>query len=110
MDNSTAQATKLTPEGAIDIIRQVRNDLIKDFLSDDKLLHYFISEYKKHLSKINLEFLKRELKELLIAPVDLSHYASLIKTICELDSASPANGNRSIFYKDLEKIFIKYKY
>jgi len=50
------------------------------------------------------------LQELLILPVDLAHYASLIKEIMETNTANISKGNEELFYQEIEKIFEKYKY
>lgn len=104
------ESIKLSIEKIIDLIRQLRNDLIKDFLTDPNLKSYFFQQYGKDLSIIKIEFCKRDLKELLISPVDLTHYSSLIKDIRESNKASLAEGNHELFYKDLEMIFKKYTY
>ena len=101
---------KLSTEKVIDLIRQIRNDLIKDLLLEDNILSYFLAQYNKPISKIKIEFLARDLKELLISPVDLAHYASLIKEIRETNSANLSGGNNDLFYKELELIFNKYRY
>lgn len=97
-------------EKAIDLVRQVRNDLVKDFFIDSNLDSYFKNQYNKELSAVKREFLKRDLKELLIAPVDLIHYGGLIKEIKELNTASLASGNQELFYQELGAIFMKYNY
>lgn len=101
---------KLSIQKVIDLIRTVRNDLIKDFLDDQVIQSFFIERYNKELSKVRMEFLKKDLKELLISPVDLVHYATLINQIRETDSASLSQGNQEIFYKEMESIFKKYDY
>jgi hypothetical protein len=105
------QTEKLSVEKVIDLVRQVRNDLVKDFLIKDNAQNYFAEHYNKPLSIIKLEFLRRDLSELLISPVDLVHYSSLIKEIRETNSASLSKGNNDeLFYRELELIFDKYKY
>jgi hypothetical protein len=104
------ESIKLSVEKIIDLVRQLRNDLIKDFLRDPNLQAYFLQQYGKELSVIKTEFCKRDLRELLISPVDLTHYSSLIKEIRETNKASLAAGNHELFYKDLELIFRKYTY
>lgn len=104
------QFEKLSVEKAIDLVRQVRNDLIKDFLLRDNIQTYFAEHYNKTLSPIRLEFLIRDLKELLISPVDLVHYSSLIKDTREINSADLSKGNTELFYKELDMLFNKYKY
>lgn len=107
---STQETFNLSVEKVIDLIRQLRNELVKEFLVDENLKAYFQKEYTRELSNIKTEFLKRDLKELLISPVDLSHYSSLIKQIRESNSASLAEGNQELFYKEIESIFKKYNY
>jgi len=102
--------SKLSIEKVIDLVRQIRNDLIKDFLLGENIQSYFLEQYEKPISKIKIEFLIRDLKELLISPVDLVHYASLIKDIRETNSANLSRGNNDLFYKEIELIFNKYKY
>jgi hypothetical protein len=109
-NNMETQIEKLSVEKVIDLVRQVRNDLIKDFLVNDNAEKYFVQQYQKPLSRIKLEFLMRDLRELLISPVDLVHYSSLIKDIRETNSANLSSGNNQLFYKELELIFGKYKY
>jgi hypothetical protein len=104
------QLEKLPVEKIIDLVRQVRNDLIKDFLLEDSIQAWFIKHYDKPISKIKKEFLTRDLQELLILPVDLAHYASLIKEIMETNTANISKGNEELFYQEIEKIFEKYKY
>ena len=71
---------------------------------------YFNEQYNSSISAIKVEFLIRDLKELLISPVDLVHYAALIKEIRENNTANLSNGNKDLFYKELEKIFDKYRF
>jgi hypothetical protein len=85
---SETQTEKLSVEKIIDLVRQVRNDLVKDFLIKDNAQNYFAEHYNKPLSKIKLEFLRRDLSELLISPVtwftiplSLKKYAKLIALV-----------------------------
>lgn len=107
-DTDSKDSVVLSVEKIIDIIRALRNDLIKEFLNDEALSAHYKELVKKDLSPIKSEFLKRDLKELLIQPVDLVHYAGLINQIRETGSASITLQNSDYFYKDLEKIFMKY--
>jgi hypothetical protein len=106
----TNQAEKLSVEKIIDLVRGVRNDLIKDFLDKKNVEFYFSEQYNTSISAIKIEFLLRDLKELLVSPVDLVHYAALIKEIKENNSAGLSNGNKDLFYKELEIIFDKYRF
>ena len=95
-------------EKIIDLIRTVRNDLIKDFLNDELLNSHYEKQFNKPLSGVKREFLKRDLKELLIAPVDLVHYAGLINQIKETGTASLSLKNSTFFYSDVDRIVAKY--
>lgn len=108
--DSPQEAVNLSVEKVIDLIRHLRNDLIKEFLHEANLKLYFNREFNREITPVKLEFLKRDLKELLISPVDLSHYSSLIKLIRESNSAALAEGNQDLFYKEIEAILNKYNF
>jgi len=111
MENNTTIHTKWTDEAIIDLIRQVRNDLIKDFLDERFLMDYVSAKYNlKELSNIKIEFIKRDLKELLIMPVNINHYFDIIEQIKTTESAALSEKNEQLFYKELEVIFKKYIY
>lgn len=110
LQDSRQTETRISTERIIDLVREVRNGLVRDFLSDENVKSYFKEQYKKDLSIIKLEFLKRDLRELLTSPVDLSHYALLIKQMQDMNTASITSSNHSLFYKELERIFKKYNY
>jgi hypothetical protein len=94
----------------VEIVRDLRNAIIKGFLLDENLDSYFKSQFNKELSTIKKQFLKKDLAESLIAPVDLVHYASLIKEIKESNSASIALKNEDLFYQEIDHIFAKYSF
>jgi hypothetical protein len=100
----------LSVEKIIDLIRSLRNELIKEFLKDESLLEYYHKHFKKKLSIVKKEFIKRELRELLISPVDLVHYAGLINHIKETSSASIGEKDSEYFYSDLKRIIAKYEH
>ncbi len=110
LPDSRHTENKISTERIIDLVKEVRNGLIRDFLQDESLKTYFAQQYSKELSQIKAEFLKRDLKELLNSPVDLAHYAQLIKQMQELNTASISTSNYELFYKELEGIFKKYNY
>jgi hypothetical protein len=111
MESNTVINTKWSDENIIDLIRQLRNDLIKDFLDERYLKEYLSNKYNmRELSNVKVEFIKKELKELLIAPVNTPHYHPIIEQIKTTESASLSEGNEQLFYKELENIFKKYIY
>jgi hypothetical protein len=110
MDTNTLN-TQWTDENIIDLVRKLRNDLIKDFLDERMLNEYMATQFRvKDLSPVKLEFIKKELKELLISPVNLNHYQGLITQIKTTDSATLTENNEHLFYRELEGILKKYMY
>lgn len=95
----------------LDVIRRLRNDLIKDFLDERNLIEYLSQQYRVHqLSLVKIAFIKKDLKELLIAPVDKVHYAPIINDFETSGTLSLAEGNEKLFYKEIEIILKKYVY
>lgn len=103
--------TQWTNERIIDLVRQLRNDLIKDFLDERHLKDYVGNQFRiRELSNIKIEFIRKDLKELLISPVNVNHYEPLISQIRNTDSAALTENNEQLFYKELESIFKRYIY
>ena len=101
--------TQWTDERIIDLVRQLRNDLIKDFLDERHLKEYVSNQFGvRELSNIKIELIKRDLKELLISPVNLNYYDPLISHIRQTDSAALAENNEQLFYKELEMVIKRY--
>jgi hypothetical protein len=110
MEINTAK-TQWTDERIIDLIRKLRNDLIKDFLDERHLKEYLDQQFRiRDLSIIKVEFIKRDLKELLISPVNVNHYESVINQIKTTDSAAITESNEQFFYKEVETILKRYIY
>jgi hypothetical protein len=100
-----------TDERIIDLIRKLRNDLIKDFLDERHLKEYLDHQFRiREISIIKIEFIKRDLKELLIAPVNLNHYEPVITQIKTNDSAAISESNEQLFYREIETLFKRYIY
>jgi hypothetical protein len=103
--------TKWTQERILELVRKLRNDLIKDFLDERHLKEYLSRNFRvNELSNVKLEFIKKALKELLISPVNMNHYQPLIEQIRETDSAGLTETNESLFYRELDLIFKRYMY
>ncbi|HEX8041653.1 MAG TPA: hypothetical protein VF490_21045 [Chryseosolibacter sp.] len=103
--------TKWTDERILELVRKLRNDLIKDFLDERQLKQYVANNFRVYdLSNIKIEFIKKDLKELLISPVNTNHYQGLIDQIRETDTAGITETNEPLFYKELESIFKRYIY
>lgn len=109
--NANQVNTQWTEERILELVRKLRNDLIKDFLDERHLKAYLADHFRiSELSNIKVEFIKKDLKELLISPVNTEHYQPLIEQIRETDSAGITETNEPLFYKELEMIFKKYMF
>lgn len=103
--------TEWTDQSVIDLVRKLRNDLIKDFLDERFLKTYITSNYGvRELTNVKIELIKKALKELLITPVDTTHYQGLITQIKTTDSAALTETNEQLFYKEIEMILKRYMY
>lgn len=103
--------TQWTHDRILDLVRKIRNDLIKDFLDDRHLREYVSSQFGvRELSNVKVEFIRKDLKELLISPVNENHYEPLINHIKVEESAALTENNEQLFYRELENIFKRYMY
>jgi hypothetical protein len=103
--------TQWTEDRILELVRKLRNDLIKDFLDERYLKEYLSNQFRvNELSNIKVEFIKKDLKELLISPVNTNHYQTLIDQIRDTDRAGIAESNEPLFYKELELIFKRYMF
>jgi len=110
METNTVN-TQWTDESILDLVRKLRNDLIKDFLDERYLKEYLADQFRvRELSNVRIEFIKKDLKELLISPVNTAHYETLINQIRHTDSAALTEMNEKLFYRELESLFKKYIY
>lgn len=107
----TAETVRWTDANIVELIRKMRNDLIKDFLDERYLLEYVGSNFKiKDIPKLKMEIIRNELKDLLIHPVSIPHYEHLIRQIRETDSASISAGNEGLFYREIETLIKRHLY
>ena len=93
----------------IDRVRTSRNNKIKEFSEKQVVIEYFRQQHDIELSDRKYDFLLRDLNELLIAPVDLVHYAAVITELKE----SPGNPGLNdhcdrLIMTELTRIFNKY--
>jgi len=103
--------TQWTDESVIELVRKLRNELIKDFLDERFLKEYIDTHFRiRELSNLKIQFIKKDLKELLISPVNTEHYQPLISHIKNTDTASLTENYERLFYKELEVILKKYMY
>jgi hypothetical protein len=91
----------------VELLQKLRNDLIRDFLDERFLRDYVQSKYHHSISQVKLEFIRKDLKELYLSPVNTSHYKPLIEEIHSHERTSLV-GNEQLFYRDVESIFERY--
>jgi hypothetical protein len=106
----TAEGQKLSMESIIEKVRDSRNDLIKELLRDGKIQSYFLTTYNQTISPVKVEFIRRELKSLSMTPVDLIHYAALIKAVRKANDFDSVSADNHLYYQELEVIFRRYNY
>lgn len=98
----------LQPE---EIVLKLRDDLIKDFLDERNLVEYLSREFRMlDVSRVKVEFIKRDLKLLLQSPLDTERYHDILQAITETGSAALSQGNEKLFYKEIEVILKNYIY
>jgi hypothetical protein len=111
MPSQTSNPIVRTHEDIIDMVRKHRNDLIKDFLDERFLKTYLEDKYRVHnIAPVKIEFIKSELKEKLISPVDLVHYKNVIDDIKQNDRQEMEDENDTFFYKEIDSILKRYIY
>jgi tRNA U54 and U55 pseudouridine synthase Pus10 len=109
MEDQTTLTSKWSDESIIDLIRNLRNDLIKDFLDERHMKEYAATTFRvREVSNVKIEFIKKELKALLIAPVNVAHYQPIIEKIRLSDTASLSEGNEQLFYAEVDTILKNY--
>lgn len=98
-----------TQDNDVDLIRKLRDDLVKDFLDERYLKEFILENYNvRELSNVKLEFVRKELKELLQTPLDMEHYEPILAYLRETGSDSLADGQDQLFYIDIEKVLKRY--
>lgn len=111
MNSNTTFSTDQQAFNPNEIVLKLRNDLIKDFLDERNLIEYLSREYRMmDVSRVKVEFIKRDLKLLIQSPLDKEHYREVLETISETGSAALSQGNEKVFYKEIEQILKKYIY
>jgi hypothetical protein len=111
--SSVSGPVNISEENVVDLIRNCRNEIIKDFLDERNIRAYFFERYHVHdLASAKVDLIKHDLKELLIAPVDTQHYAHLIDWVKQggIISLDNVDFNPDVFYKEMQHIFLKYMF
>lgn len=108
--NTTGSVT-WSDEQILDLVRKLRNDLIKDFLDERNLIAFFAEQYnRKELNAARVELIKKELKGFLIEPVDKEHYKELIDQLRETGTASITGHHEELFHNDVTRVLKRFIY
>jgi len=100
---------RLSGDNIVELIRERRNDLISKLLHDDELNLYLKESFDiSEVSQIKREFIKRALKELDLAPIDLSHYGLIILEMRKSGSFVVSSNNEKLFYQEIENSIKNY--
>lgn len=112
LTNSSMEAIKnqqWTQEKYEDLIKKLRDDLVKDFLDERYMKEFIFENYNvKEISNVKVEFIKKELKEVLLSPLNVAHYEPIFAHLRDTDSESLGEGNDQLFYIDIEKVLKRY--
>lgn len=93
----------------IEDIQERRVILTKDLLKDDLLSSYLDAQYEgPKLSSVKSEFLKRDLKTLSEAPIDLVHYSMLIRKAKESDFWPNIAIIEEFIHAEIRQVILKY--
>lgn len=102
---------QIAPPGSVDSIieslREARDKQIEDLLTEPGLARYLEAHYRiPLLSRVKSEFLRRDLVTLLQSPLDLVHYAPLIREL-KSNNSLPIDLH-PCFHSELDSLFQKY--
>ena len=93
---------RLNNDNIIELVRDQRNELINKLLFADSLKPFLKETFGvTEISQIKQEFIKRALKDLILSPVDLSHYSQIILEIKKSGSFVISSNNERLFYRDV---------
>ncbi|HEY9044487.1 MAG TPA: hypothetical protein VIN08_01265 [Ohtaekwangia sp.] len=110
MQTSESKFTGLDVD-IINYIREARNTIAKQLLHDQTLKVYLAERHNlSDVSLVKLEFIKRALQQLLIAPVDLEHYGRLFLEMKKSGVPFLLENNEPLFYSDIETAIKNYVY
>lgn len=106
---SVEPALKVSTDQHIETIRAHRDERLKELLNDPQLMDFLEAQYDVfQISNVRKEFLKRDLIELKNTPLDLVHYAALIRDM-KVGATQSVSGH-PLFLEELRNIFKKYSF
>lgn len=107
-NHSAEPALKISVDQSIETIRAYRDECLKQLLNDSRLMDFLEAQYDVfQISTVRKEFLKRDLTDLKNSPLDLVHYAALIR---DLKGGTATVADHPLFLEELRNIFKKYSF
>ncbi|MBL0745816.1 hypothetical protein [Chryseolinea lacunae] len=101
---------KFSMHEAIDWVRQERNSVVKTYLDNAVVQEYVGKKFGVHLSHIKMEFVNRDLHEMLISPVDLVHYSAILTELTHSPGESFQSRTNGLIMVELDKTLQKYAF
>ena len=104
-------STSLTTAKVIELVRQTRNNMVRHYQDNCIIAVHFRDYYQvNEISDLKVKFLKRDLEELYNSPLDLVHYASVIKEIKDSNDTERINKHEycQLFKNQINAIYKKY--
>lgn len=109
MNEFLSPVQKGSVDDAIITIRKTRDEFLTSLLTDPGLASFIEHHYDTiYLSPVRTEFLKRDIKELRNAALDLVHYSPLIKDLKE-ERVTDIKDHRLII-DEVKALYEKYRY
>jgi hypothetical protein len=98
----------ISTEAIISNICEVRKTYLTNLMNEDLLLAYMEDNFDTiAISRVKLEFIKRDLKELRDSSLDLVHYSSIIRDT-KIPGSIPFTPEHPLLKIELNTIFNKY--
>jgi hypothetical protein len=103
--------TKRSDDNISELIFKWRNDFIKVFLDERKIKDHFQQHFKlAELSKIKIEFIKRDIKLLLNSPINQELYLSIFSDLKKNDTEGLKPEHETVFRQEINALLKRYVY
>ena len=93
-----------------ELVKKLRDDVLKDFLDERYLREYLASYYKVHeLSNVKIEFMKKDFREVMAAPLEESRYETIVAQLDNPDKEERQDDHgHQLFFEEIEKVVMRY--
>jgi hypothetical protein len=109
LNNSFINSAHRTEQQGIELIAKSRDKILRGLMEDHNLRIYFAERGAlSKLSNVKIEFVKKDLKEAILSPLNMSIYGDLLGELKNGESINYNVLNHRSFYKEIEIILRKY--